>query len=104
MCVSLDILEEVERSLRDKLRLRKRYRYTDEEIAWLITSIAASVFVVSELPAIAPVCRDPDDDRILAAALAADADYIVTGDADLLALCIYQGIPIVTVRAFLDLA
>jgi len=31
-----------------------------------------------------PVCNDPDDDKFLEAALAADADYVVTGDAALL--------------------
>jgi predicted nucleic acid-binding protein len=40
---------------------------------------------------------------VLAAALAVDADYIVTGDADLLALRSYQDIQILTVRGFLDL-
>jgi putative PIN family toxin of toxin-antitoxin system len=69
ICVSLDILEEVDRSLRNKLRLRKRYRYIDEQIAWFITSLAASASVVSELPAIPRVCRGPNDDHVLAAAL-----------------------------------
>ncbi len=43
-----------------------------------------------------PVCRDPDDDAILAIALAARADLLVTGDKDLLVLGSYNGIPIVT--------
>ena len=103
ICVSLDILEEVDRSLRNKLRLRKRYRYIDEQIAWFITSLAASVSVVSELPAIPRVCRDPNDDHVLAAALAANADSVVTGDRDLLALGNHQGVRILTVRALLDL-
>ena len=42
------------------------------------------------------ILRDPDDDMVLATALAASADFIVTGDADLLNLKSYQGIPIVT--------
>jgi putative PIN family toxin of toxin-antitoxin system len=45
-------------------------------------------------PLAVPVCRDPDDDAVLALALAAQADLIVSGDDDLLALGHYQGIPI----------
>ena len=45
---------------------------------------------------IAPVVRtDPDDDQVLACALAARADLIVSGDPDLRNLKSYQGIPIV---------
>lgn len=46
-----------------------------------------------------PACRDPDDDHILACALAAQADCIVSGDADLLDLVSYQTIPIITPAA-----
>lgn len=45
---------------------------------------------------IPPTSRDPDDDAILACALAAHADLIVSGDADLLVLKQFQAIPIVT--------
>jgi uncharacterized protein len=43
-----------------------------------------------------PVCRDPDDDDVLACALAAQVDVIVSGDKDLLVLGSFEGIPIVT--------
>jgi len=46
------------------------------------------------------VCRDPDDDAILACALEARADYLVTGDVDLLELKVFEGIRIVTPRDF----
>lgn len=41
------------------------------------------------------VLADPDDDQVLACALAAQAELIVSGDADLLNLKSYQRIPIV---------
>ena len=48
-------------------------------------------------PALAkPVCRDPDDDAVLALAIAAQADLIVSGDDDLLSLTHFEGIPILT--------
>jgi putative PIN family toxin of toxin-antitoxin system len=45
-------------------------------------------------------CRDPDDLMVLGSAKAAVADYLVTGDEDLLTLQSYQDIPIVTPRQF----
>ena len=42
------------------------------------------------------VSRDPDDDVLLACAVAARADLIVSGDDDVLALKQYRGIPIIT--------
>ena len=48
------------------------------------------------------VCRDPQDDMVLECAVNAGADVIVTGDKDLLALGEYEGIRILSPRAFLD--
>lgn len=42
------------------------------------------------------VIRDPDDDHVLACAIAAKVDLVVSGDSDLLKLGQYQGIPIVS--------
>jgi uncharacterized protein len=41
------------------------------------------------------VCRDPDDDQVLALAIAAKVELIVSGDNDLLSLSSFEGIPIV---------
>lgn len=46
--------------------------------------------------------RDPDDTVILATAIAASANAIVTGDRDLLTLAEFAGIPIMTPQAFLN--
>lgn len=47
-------------------------------------------------------CRDPKDDKYLEAAVASEADCIVSGDPDLLALHPFRGIPILSPRDFLD--
>ena len=49
------------------------------------------------------VCRDEDDDVVLATALAGKADVIVTGDEDLLVLKKFRGIEILSPRQFLKL-
>jgi putative PIN family toxin of toxin-antitoxin system len=49
------------------------------------------------------VCRDKDDDVVLATALAGKADVIVTGDEDLLVLKKFGGIEILSPRQFLEL-
>jgi predicted nucleic acid-binding protein len=50
--------------------------------------------IVEPQPLPAPVCRDPDDDHVIACALAAQARLIVSRDKDLLDLHPYQGISI----------
>lgn len=48
-------------------------------------------------------CRDPKDDKFLTLAVAAQADYIISGDADLLVLHPFQGIHIIKPADFLDI-
>jgi uncharacterized protein len=48
------------------------------------------------------VCRDPDDDEVLAVAQWGAVDVVVTGDKDLLVLAEHAGARIVTPRALLD--
>ncbi len=92
---SATLLAELERVLRyDRLEKSIRGRMQSPEALF---SIARSV--LEEIPALAlsmPVSRDPDDDHVLACAVSAHADLIVSGDKDLLVLDQYQGIPIVT--------
>ena len=45
--------------------------------------------------------RDPNDDMIVACALVAPADYIVTRDDDLLSLNVYESIAMITPEAFM---
>jgi uncharacterized protein len=50
--------------------------------------------VIDPPPLAQPVCRDPDDDAVLALARAARVDVIVSGDDDLLSLISFDSIPI----------
>ncbi|HBG93235.1 MAG: hypothetical protein A2X54_04630 [Nitrospirae bacterium GWF2_44_13] len=49
---------------------------------------------------ITDICGDADDDNVLACALAAKAAYLVTGDADLLAVKNFRGVKIISPRDF----
>jgi uncharacterized protein len=62
----------------------------------LLTEIQRLAEIINPLPLPKPVSRDPDDDAILAVAIAARADLISSGDGDLLSLGQYGGIEIVS--------
>jgi putative PIN family toxin of toxin-antitoxin system len=57
--------------------------------------------IVSPAPLDRPVCRDPDDDYLLALATTAAADLLISGDDDLLALGNFGGVSIVSPAAAL---
>ena len=62
-----------------------------------ILSLIREVLRAVQAPVLtSKVCRDPDDDAVLACAKAANADFIVSGDQDLLVLQAFEGIQIVT--------
>lgn len=81
--------------------LHKKFSVAPSEISNIaaVLSEAASDIIKRTGP-IPPTCRDPDDDLILACARDAGANYIVTGDEDLLVLKSFQGIGILKPRDF----
>ena len=65
-------------------------------VADVFAGYGALVVIVTPATIAPTIMRDPADDQVLAAALAAQADLIVSGDAHLLDLKIFKGIEIVT--------
>ena len=59
--------------------------------------------VIKSPPLPQPICRDPDDDEVLATAIAGQADLIISGDNDLLSLKQFQNIPILSPADALEL-
>ena len=79
------LVDELLSSVRDKPRLAKRI--TAEQLNRFIALIAQLAEQVAKIETPIPaVTRDPDDDYVLAYALVGAADYLVTGDRDLLVL------------------
>lgn len=75
---------------------------TKEGVAALVRSLACEAILVAGRVRV-KVSRDPDDDRFLEAAIESHAQYVVTGDKDLLGLRSYRDIRIVRPSAFLPM-
>ena len=93
------ILREYAEVLREMGLDRDNVRLADSWIAFVFQH-ASLIDVHTRVDA----CRDPDDNKYLECAVDGGADYIVSGDKDLLALNTFQGIPIVASRRFVEIA
>jgi len=102
-CLSDEILAETRRVLNDTPRLRQRYTYGEEDVQAFILSLRAAARLVTDVPPLTGIVRDPNDDMVIACAVAAAADYIVSRDEDLLSLGTYEGITMITPEAFIAL-
>ncbi|QHU99316.1 putative toxin-antitoxin system toxin component, PIN family [Synechocystis sp. CACIAM 05] len=100
-CTSVEILQEVEKVL--------SYQKLQKRLALLSLTTEEILLAMGEISTIYPIhplevreLRDPKDAMVLATAIAAQADVIISGDSDLLILETYQNIPIFTAKQFLD--
>ena len=100
--LSAAIADEVAETLIENERARARYRYTEQQVLQYRADLLLLGTVVDNLPAIpGAVPRDPDDDKIIACAVAAAVGYLVTRDRDLLSLDRYEAIEIISPETFL---
>lgn len=82
--------------------LREKFEFSDDALYLTETLLRRAGIVVSPKRALAIVAEDPDDNRVLEAAVEGEVDVIVSGDRHLLALTVFQDIPIMSPRQLLD--
>lgn len=99
LVISPEILEEYRRVGEE---LSKGREQLEEALDSLLAVLAINATVVNAPSLPTSVCVDPDDDMFLAAALAADARMIISGDKHLLRVSGWQDIAVMKPRQFVD--
>jgi len=101
ICISESLLAELESTLSyKKLQQKIQSLNLTKEQLLIGTREITYIYPIEEL--IVPELRDPDDTVVLATAIAASAEVIITGDRDLLILQEYKNMQIITATDFLE--
>jgi putative PIN family toxin of toxin-antitoxin system len=82
--------------------LADKFAWEDRLVEEAIAQLSRVADIVEPQQVVTTVEADPDDDRVLEAALEGRASLIVSGDRHLLSLGAWEGIPIVAPAAFLE--
>jgi uncharacterized protein len=102
LVLSFAILEEIYRVLHYP-KIALRHRWTEAQIRTFVDLLASQASIPPGALTLTVIKDDPADNRYLECAVEGHADVLVTGDQLLLNLGVYQGIPMLTPRAFLDM-
>lgn len=97
---STPLVEELRRVLRYP-KVRRYLAWDEEEAQAFFARLDEHAEFVAPEQQISAVEADPTDNRVLEAAVAGGADYIVTGDRHLLEIGAFEGVDIVTPLHFL---
>ncbi len=80
--------------------LRKKFKFPETDVRETMDILNRVAKVIEPVPLEKQVCRDLDDDMVLATALTGNADCIISGDKDLTDLKAFQNIPILKPSEF----
>jgi len=95
------LLEELEDVL-SREKFASRLAAANATVQDLVLGYSALAVVIEVVPIEPVILVDPDDDAVLACALSAEAEIIVSGDSDLLDLKEHKEIRILTATEFLE--
>lgn len=84
-------------------KLQKKFGWSKNQILITIKTLAKTAIVVSPKEKLNVVKSDKTDNKIIEAAVEAEADYIITGDKHLLQIKKYQNVKIVSPSYFLSI-
>lgn len=101
LVLSEGVLGEIDRVLRYP-RIVRRHQWSEERLQSFIDDLAHLAIMTPGQVHLAVIAEDPPDDRYLECAVEGEAACIVSGDRHLHRLGEYQGITILTPRAFLE--
>jgi uncharacterized protein len=100
---STAIMDELKAKLfSPKFDQKTKNRLSEKQKSEFISILTDNVIFVESFEKLA-ICRDPDDDKFLELALAIDADFIISGDKDLLELTQFQNTKILKPSQFIAL-
>ena len=100
LAVSGHILTELVRTLSKPYFSR---RISEERLEALVSTLTKRATLARVTQQVRGVATHPEDDVVLATAVSASADYLVTGDGPLQELRSYQGVQIVSPRQFVEI-
>jgi putative PIN family toxin of toxin-antitoxin system len=100
LVTSLTLLEELVHVL-SYPRIVERIRVGQPEVDAILAALLSQGETVPGALELPSVTGDPKDDAVVACAVEGKADFIVTGDEDLLAMGSHEGTRMVTPRQFL---
>lgn len=102
LIISPSIITEIRATL-SYPRIRRKYDIADEDVEQLVTLLEQDALLVPDEANVAgSIPEDPADEMVLACAIDAQADVIVSGDRHLLELESHKTITILTARQFLE--
>jgi putative PIN family toxin of toxin-antitoxin system len=100
LLISEHILLELERTLSNRYFSA---RVSSGELRWHLRTLRVDAKLVGISVQVSGIATHPEDDLVIAAAVSGSADYLVTGDIQVLKLGTYRGVAIASPRAFLEL-